>query len=63
MWSIPSSSSRLLVASLTMVLLFGLFPRTASGQATDPSDRLPEPGDNKVRAELEAKLKALRSLP
>ncbi len=29
----------------------------------DPSDRLPEPGDKKVRAELEAKLKALRSAP
>ena len=30
---------------------------------TDPPDRLPEPGDNQVRAGLEAKLKALRSSP
>lgn len=30
---------------------------------TDPPDRLAEPGDKKVRAELEAKLKALRSSP
>ena len=33
------------------------------GAATDPPDRLPEPGDQKVRFELEAKLKALRSAP
>ena len=30
---------------------------------TDPPDRLPESGDDKVRAELEAKLKALRASP
>ena len=37
--------------------------RGAAADPPDPPDRLPEPGDQRVRAELEAKLKALRSSP
>jgi Flp pilus assembly protein TadD len=41
------------------------FSRRGSRKATayDPPDRLPEPGDAKVRAELLQKLKALDSSP
>ena len=35
----------------------------ARASAADPPDRLPEPGDAKVRAELLRKLKALDSAP
>ena len=38
-------------------------PRKPASAAYDPPDRLPEPGDAKVRAELLEKLKALNSSP